>query len=125
MKDLVATYDDLGGNTFALDVLYEGADNVFGDLNTDGSIDALDYLILITSAQADLGSLNIPQAYRVGDLDGDLDNDIFDFALFRAAFEAQNPEPGAFAAMLASVPEPSSLALLLGGVCLFSRRRRG
>lgn len=123
VKDLVATYDDLAGNSFALDVLYEGADNAFGDLNTDGSVDVADYLILITNAQADLGSLNIPQAYRVGDLDGDLDNDIFDFVLFRAAFEAQNSAPGAFEAMLASVPEPSSLALLLGGVLLVSRRR--
>jgi hypothetical protein len=123
LKDLTATYTDLNGNVFALDIEYEGSDNVLGDLNTDGLIDEQDYLILIENAQADLSSLNIPQAYRVGDLDGDLDNDIFDYALFRAAFEGTNPEPGAFAAMAQSVPEPSSLALLLSGACLLGRRR--
>ena len=124
IKDLAATYRDTDGNTFSLDVLYEGVDNVLGDLNTDGTIDASDYLILINNAQTDLSSLNIPYAYRVGDLDGDLDNDIFDYALFRQAFELQNPTPGAFEAMVASVPEPGSLALLIGGFGLIGWRRR-
>jgi hypothetical protein len=124
VKDLSATYTDLDGDVFALEIFYEGSDNILGDLNTDGSIDASDYLILIANAQADMSGLNAPQAYRLGDLDGDLNNDIADFALFRAAFEAQSLEPGAFAAMVQSVPEPGSLAVLLSGACLFYRRRR-
>lgn len=123
LKDLTATYTDLNGNVMAMEVVYLGNDNILGDLNTDGLIDASDWLIFIANNQTDMSGLNNPQAYRLGDLDGDLDNDIFDYMLFRAAFEAQNPEPGAFEAMLASVPEPSSLVLLLGGVCLLGRRR--
>lgn len=123
LKDLTATYTDLNGDVMAMQVVYLGDDNILGDLNTDGLIDASDWLIFITNNQSDMSGLNVPQAYRLGDLDGDLDNDIVDYMMFRAAFEAQNTEPGAFEAMLASVPEPSSLVLLLGGACLLGRRR--
>jgi len=123
LKDLSATYTDRNGSVLFLDVFYEGSDNKLGDLNTDGVIDALDYLILITNAQSDMSALNTPQAYRLGDLDADMDNDIFDFLLFRNAFEAQNTQPGAFAAMVQSVPEPSSLVLMLSGVVFGLTRR--
>lgn len=124
-KDLTATYTDLDGNVFALEILYTGSDNILGDLNTDGTIDASDWLIFIANNQTDLSSLNVPWAYRLGDLDGDLDNDLFDYTLFRASFEALNPEPGAFEAMVASVPEPGSLFIVLGGAgCVLMRRRR-
>jgi hypothetical protein len=123
LKDLTATYTDLNGNILSLDIVYLGDDNILGDLNTDGLIDSADWLIFIANNQTDLTALNIPQAYRLGDLDGDLDSDIADYTIFRAAFEAQNTAPGAFEAMLASVPEPSSLALLLGGGLLLGRRR--
>lgn len=124
-KDITASYTDLDGNVLAFEIVYEGSDNILGDLNTDGVIDVSDYIVLINNAQADLSGSNIPQAYRLGDLDGDLGNDINDFFLFKAAFELQSPEDGAFQAMILSVPEPSSLAFLLSGACLLCLRRRG
>ncbi len=57
-------------------------------------------------------------AFLLGDMDRDLDNDIYDFGLFRKAYEAANPgPPGAFEAMVAAtaVPEPSSIMLLAAG----------
>ena len=122
-RDVAATYTDLNGTTFVLDVLYEGSENILGDLNTDGEIDLLDFLILRDNAQADMSAMNGPQAYRLGDLDGDRDNDIFDFLLFREAFEATHTEEGAFAQLAAKVPEPSSLMLLLAGLGVVMRRR--
>jgi len=124
-KDLVATYTDTDGNVESLYIRYTGSDNILADLNTDGTIDTADWQIFVAGIQADMTGLSGPQAYQMGDLDGDLDNDIDDFDLFRRAYEEQNPAPGAFQAMVASVPEPTSaLALGLGGLALGARRRR-
>lgn len=96
------------------------------DLDEDGSVTAADWVIFITNAQTDLSGLTAEQAWALGDLDGDFDNDIYDFDLFRKAYELENPAPGAFAAMVAStsVPEPGSLGLLAGAGLITLRRRR-
>jgi len=127
-SDLAATYTDTEGNVINLNIRYLGTDNILADLNTDGSINVDDWAIFVQNGHLDMSSLSEAQAYRLGDLDGDMDNDLDDFDLFRKAYELEHPEAGAFAAMLAqyAVPEPSSLVLLAGaaGLCLRRRRRR-
>jgi hypothetical protein len=101
-------------------------DNPFalGDLNTDGSINVADWVILRTNQQTNLTSLSKAQAYRLGDLDGDLHDDFADFVLFKNAFDIANGA-GAFAAMVASVPEPSTTLLVLAaGTVFLSAPRR-
>ena len=95
-----------------------------GDLNLDGAVSGLDWMIFIAANHADLSGLTEQQAYLLGDLDGDLDNDIYDFALFREAYEAAHPAPGAFEAMVASVSEPTSMLLLAAGAAAFGMRRK-
>lgn len=94
------------------------------DLNFDGSITADDWAIFIAGAEADLGALSPAEAYQMGDLNYGGLNGVVDFDIFKAAFEAANPSLS-FAEMIAgiSVPEPSSLVLLMIG-CMTTRRRR-
>ena len=119
---LELVYDD--GSKQNLIVEFEGNGGVpftVGDLNFDGTVNTLDWLTLQSNALADLSALSTAEAYGFGDLDGDNDNDIDDFDLFVEAVGG----PAAFQAMIAGVPEPSSLVLIgLGCVaCCFARRR--
>ncbi len=92
-----------------------------GDLNFDGSITALDWPIYNAGRGVDLSGMSAAQAYQLGDLDGDLDNDFMDFLQFKDLFTAANGA-GSFAALV-SVPEPTSaLLLLLGSVSLLALR---
>lgn len=95
-----------------------------GDLNFDGTVNALDWPVYNSGRGVDMDGLSPAQAYRLGDLDGDLDNDIVDFVTFKGLFEAANGS-GSFARLLA-IPEPSSLGLVLLGAGLIglSRLRR-
>lgn len=106
---------------------YVGTRADLGDLNFDGTVSAADWIMFITNAQADMSSMSLAQASQAGDLDGDMDNDLDDYILFRAAFELDNPEPGAFEAMVEStvVPEPTSLLMMgFAGLMMSCRRRR-
>ena len=62
------------------------------------------------------------QAYFLGDLNLDLKNDYSDFQAFKLYYDAANGV-GAFAAMVASVPEPSSLVIVASAGLLVRRRR--
>jgi hypothetical protein len=93
------------------------------DLNTDSVVNASDWPLFYPNLLADLSSLSDVGQALAGDLDGDGDNDIDDFSLFKSDFDSFNGA-GAFQAMLANVPEPTSLALLIGGAALLASRRR-
>jgi hypothetical protein len=95
-----------------------------GDFNADGSITAADWMVFRTNQQADLSADSLAEAYRRGDLNGDKANNFDDFRAFKILFDEANGV-GAFAAMAASVPEPSTVILVsLAGVSVISAARR-
>lgn len=109
-------------------VEYTGDEVVFGDLagpgstGPDGNINTLDWLRFRSNLMADVSTLSLTNAYQKGDMNGDLKIDIDDYVLFVAAYETANGI-GAFQAMIANVPEPSSLLLVACGLgaCLVRR----
>jgi hypothetical protein len=95
-----------------------------GDLNFSGTLNAADWVVLRTNQHTSLAGLSKAQAYALGDLNGDLRNDFADFALFKQAYDVANGS-GAFATMVASIPEPTtSLLVMIGGTLLLSTSRR-
>jgi len=94
------------------------------DLDEDADVDQDDWIIFMANHKGDLSALTPEQQFLAGDLDSDGDNDFDDFVLFEQGFDAFAGS-GAFAAMLATVPEPSSIALVvLGAGVILSRRHR-
>lgn len=111
----IVTYVDNAGLAFAR-----------GDLNTDGAINSADWTLLRTNLHASLTGKSLAEAYRLGDLNADKLNDYADFTAFKALYDAANGV-GSFAAMAASVPEPSTLglgALAVAAAPLLRRRER-
>ncbi|MCA9234641.1 MAG: PQQ-dependent sugar dehydrogenase [Planctomycetales bacterium] len=96
------------------------------DLNADGTIDAADWPALRDNHLVSLAGLSPVEAYRAGDVDGDGDNDVDDFRLFKADYEAANGL-GSFATLGARVPEPATATLCSVAFVLIAvgRRRRG
>ena len=102
-------------------------DCVPGDLDCNGTIDVSDWQAYRAGLDTDLSGLTTEQAYAMGDMDGDLDNDIDDFGLFKQAYETANGI-GSFASI--HVPEPSSAVIaaafvFLNGYIARGRRRIG
>jgi hypothetical protein len=123
-QDLVFSYT-LGDNTTGFGIVqYDGAAAVRSDLNGDGQINVADWTIFIANGYTNLSSETAVGAYRRGDLDGDRDNDIFDYRLFKADYTAANGA-AAFAALEGAVPEPSAMALIVIGVLSTFRWRTG
>lgn len=87
-----------------------GAAYVAGDLNFDGDVSFLDWVVFNDNHLTNLAGLSPAASYGRGDLDGDGDNDFDDFRLFQQLFDSANGA-GAFAEALRAVPEPSSLAI--------------
>jgi hypothetical protein len=91
----------------------------YGDFNSDGIVNHLDWMILRTNQETNLSGLTLEQAYFRGDLTEDLANDHADFVAFKQLYDASNGA-GSFVAMLASVPEPSTMSLIIS-MALFLR----
>jgi hypothetical protein len=117
----------LGDNTTGFGIVqFSGTAAVRSDLNGDGQVNVADWTIFIANGYTNLGSETAVGAYRRGDLDGDRDNDIFDYRLFKADFIAANGA-AAFADLEGAVPEPSTMAFLIFGGLAFrfgAARRR-
>lgn len=96
---------------------------VFGDLNNSATITSADWVILRNNQHTDISALSESQAYAAGDLSGDKVNDHVDFKLFKTLFDGANGV-GAFEAMLASIPEPSTGALVLAALLAAPAARR-
>ena len=94
-----------------------------GDLNGDGQITPADWTLFKAGQGTNFAGLSPLQAYAKGDLDGDFDHDLGDFIAFRVAYSNAHGA-GAFAALLAGVPEPSSAALVLFAATLLLYRKR-
>jgi hypothetical protein len=127
-EDLQFSFTLPGGSTGMGTVTYQGNNGAAfrrSDLDTDGDIDATDYTIFQQNNYANLSGLTGVNAYLRGDLDRDGDNDHLDFRLFKTDFNAANGA-GAFNALLAGLPEPTTLSLALVsliGAGLLTRRR--
>jgi hypothetical protein len=121
-EDLTFSYVSNGQTVTGL-VNYTGSPRVEGDLNVDGAINAADWAILRGNQLGNLSSQALAAAYRLGDLNGDRKNDYADFVEFKALYDQANGV-GAFVAMVASVPEPSTFSLVAAAGCLLGARRR-
>jgi hypothetical protein len=101
-----------GGNPFAI-----------GDFNGDGALNSLDWPTVRNNFNSSHVGLLPAQAYKLGDMNGDLLTNANDLFQFKAAFDAVNGA-GAFAAMAGAVPEPGAFALMAVGAVALLRRRR-
>jgi hypothetical protein len=102
---------------------YSGPTIVSGDLDANGSINLSDFQTLLNALHTTPGLPTRLQNYRQGELTGDGVVNFSDWAAFRAAFDAANGA-GAFEAMLAQVPEPGTLTMLLAVVAFGALVRR-
>jgi len=90
------------------------------DLNSDGTVNAADWVAFKQAYGTDVTGMNDYDAYHNGDINLDGVADFEDFQEYRALSAA-----APFATALASVPEPSSLLLMsMAGIVAITRRTR-
>src|SRR5262249_21126983 len=118
--ELIATRSTGENDGYADNIAF--ALGLFGDLNSDGAINVGDWVLFRSGQQVNMSGLTHDQAFALGDLNGDFRNDHADFVLFKTAYENLNGA-GSFSAMLAAVPEPSTL--LLAVLVSVTMARRG
>jgi len=109
--------DDNGtGVIVPIDVVFSGGPTgspyVFGDLNFDGNISALDFTdVFVPAYKTDTSSMSLAQKYQAGDLNGDGITNIRDFTLLNEAYLATLPA-GAEGFSFSAVPEPGTFILI-------------
>lgn len=94
-----------------------------GDFDDDFDIDVADWLVLRDQLLAVNGELPNMSLYAQGDINFDGAIDSSDFLLFRQSFLLLNDNDTEAFASIVSHPEPSTLAVLILGLCGVSRRR--
>ncbi|WP_197528240.1 LamG-like jellyroll fold domain-containing protein [Posidoniimonas polymericola] len=114
IKTIAATFTGNAGESYAP-----------GDFDADGDIDATDYALFRSGADADTSGFLAVQTYLGGDLNGDGRKNLTDYGIFRSLYDNANGA-GSFIAMASGVPEPTTLALLipLGALASSLVRRR-
>jgi dockerin type I repeat protein len=114
-EDLAFELRDASGNDVPVLVNYTGnSGNAFrlGDFSLTGGLDAADWVVLRNHLTSNVSALSQIDRYFVGDLNNDGLVNQTDFRQFKALYTAGNGA-GSFEAMLASIPEPSSVVILL------------
>ena len=86
-----------------------------GDLNFDGAVSPLDWPDYHAGRGVDLSGMSAVEAYRRGDLDGDLDNDIADFVLVQSNWR-RAMAPAAWSTLVPSEPDAAMLLLTAWGL---------
>ena len=116
IEDLVLSIELTNGNFVVGEVSYtngpSGNSYSRSDLNADGSVNPTDWGFFFPNMLTNMSALSGYQRAIKGDLDLDGDNDAADFVLFKTDYDVANGA-GAFNAMLAGVPEPSTAMLVL------------
>lgn len=100
------------GTIRTISVTYSGGEIMAGDLDGNGVINSIDWEAFKSGQGTNFATVSPALAYQMGNLKADNFHDLYDFALFEAAYDTANG-PGAFARMVAGVPEPSSSILLM------------
>lgn len=94
------------------------------DLDGDLDVDIDDFTEFTLWHKSDFTGLTPSEALARGDFDGDFDSDFQDYLSFESVYDQLNGA-GALAQSL-SVPEPSGILLVIGGIALLGVRfRRG
>jgi hypothetical protein len=123
MRGTYSTYTSYDLDIVGLTAIGEIDTYPLGDLDFDRDVDFDDFAMYLTGLNGNLAGLSPADAYKKGDLNGDLQNNYLDFVLFEGAYDMDNGA-GSFAA-LGSVPEPATLWLAgVGGIAWLLRRVR-
>jgi hypothetical protein len=118
LYSLLRTVEDMYGlghigNAATAPMITDAFGIITGDINGDGTINSRDWQLYVSGMHS-----TTPGAT---DLNNDGVNDFSDFVLFKQAYLKYNG-PGAFAQLIASLPEPASHLLLFIGCIILLRR---